>query len=332
VKKKIVPFIFVLFILVISACSPMQKAEEPTHIKAVVLPYTSFGPFFIAQEEGFFSDYNLDVEFVRMESGTSPLALLEHGDVDVLGSGPNIALFNALAGGSEIRVVADKGYLAADGCTYMALLAPQAWVDENQTLTAEAFLDKNVSIDSLNFEAFMFDKLLKEVGLSLDDMRVDDIAPPALSEALTNGGVDIVSVGDPWITRIVDSGAAVIWQPYQEIMPDMQFGFILFGGTLRNDNPDAAARFLAAILKGVDQYNEGKTPRNIEILAKYTQLDETTLTEACWPPMNPTGGINIDSINQFQEWAVGEGEQDKFIPEEDYWDPSFLEMAEKIVN
>jgi ABC-type nitrate/sulfonate/bicarbonate transport system substrate-binding protein len=321
--------ISVLFALLVS-CAQTPAEGEVMQIKAVVLPYTSFGPLFIAQEEDIFGEYNLEVEFVRMESGTSPLALLEQGEVDVLGSGPNLALFNALAGGSDIRVVSDKGYLDSDGCTYMALLAPPEWADENQAPTADSLRDKQVSIDPLNFEAFMFDQVLQDVGLSLNDVNMDDIPPPALIEALQNDAVNIVSVGDPWITRLVDTGEAVIWKPYQEVVPNMQFGFILFGRNLRLDNPDAGARFMAALLDGVEQYNEGKTPRNLEILSEYTQLDTATLEKACWPPMNLSGEINLDTVNQFQNWAVEQDLQDSVIPDEEYWDQSILDQANKL--
>jgi len=316
----------------LAGCGGPAVKNQPDHIKAVVLPYTSFGPFFIAQEEGFFEEYGLDVEYVRMDSGTSPLALLEQGEIDVLGSGPSLGLFNALAGGSQIRVVADKGYLDQQGCTYMALLAPTAWAEANQNPTADALQGKRISIDAINFEAFMFDQILESVGLTLDDVNIDDIAPPALPEAFKNDAVDIVSVGDPWITRILEDESIGIWKPYQDIVPDMQFGFVLFGAGIREKPNDVGARFLAALLRGVEQYDEGKTARNLEIMAQYTDLNVATLKAACWPPMNPSGDINLDTVDQFQVWAVSKGLQDTFIPTEEYWDSSYLEKARELIK
>jgi len=332
--RKLWMFILMAIVLagLLAGCGGNAVNDQPDHIKAVVLPYTSFGPFFIAQEEGFFEEYGLDVEYVRMDSGTSPLALLEQGEIDVLGSGPSLGLFNALAGGSQIRVVADKGYLDQKGCTYMALLAPTIWAEANQDPTADALQGKRISIDPINFEAFMFDQILENVGLTLDDVNVDDIAPPALPEAFKNDAVDIVSVGDPWITRILEDESIGIWKPYQDIVPDMQFGFVLFGASIQEKPNDAGARFLAALLRGVEQYGQGKTPRNLEIMAQYTDLDVETLKAACWPPMNPSGDINLNTVNQFQDWAVSKGLQDTFIPDEEYWDPSYLEKAQEFIK
>ncbi len=319
--------IFVLIGILMQSCGSAQPASEVVKLKAIVLPYTSFGPFFIAQEEGLFSEQNLEVEFVNFDSGTSPLPLLEQGEVDILGSGPSLGLFNAIGSGSQIRVVADKGYLASDGCTYMALLGSNSWMEKNQTTTTDSFKGVNISIDPTNFEAFMFEKVLKETGLELGDVNPQDIAPPALGEAVQNDAVDLISIGDPWIVRLTSGGNASIWKPYQEVVPNMQFGFVLFGPSLFRDNPEAGARFLAAYLKGVKQYNEGKTDRNLEILAKYTKLDTDTLQKACWPPMNDSGEINLQTVNEFQAWAADKDLIDKVIPDDQYWDGSFVNKA-----
>jgi NitT/TauT family transport system substrate-binding protein len=325
--------IFVMAFSLLTACSNnVGKQEDTVAIKAVVLPYTSFGPFFIAQEDGYFAEQNLNVEFVRFDSGTSPLPLLAEGEVDVLGSGPSIGLFNAIANGSAIRVVADKGYLAGDGCTYMALLASNVWTNQSQNQTAEALKGARVSIDPINFEAFMFDKVLRSKGLSLQDIYAQDVAPPALADAVQNNAVDLISVGDPWIIRLIETGQVSVWQPYQEIVPDMQFGFVLFGPSLYRDNPEAGVRFLAAYLKGVKQYNEGKTTRNLEIMAKYTKLDTETLKKACWPPISVSGQINLQTIDEYQAWAVDQGLIDNVVPDEKYWIPSFVEKATQLMK
>lgn len=332
-KKNNIIFILLLTLSLVSACAgEMEEENEVVSLKAVVLPYTSFGPFFIAQEEGFFFEQNLNVEFVRFDSGTSPLPLLAQGEIDVLGSGPSIGLFNSIASGTEIRVVADKGYLAADGCTYMALLATDAWSEANPEITADALQSARVSIDPINFEAFMFDKVLNDVGLGMSDIVGNDIAPPALAEAVQNDAVDIISVGDPWIVRLLDTTDLSVWKPYQEIVPNMQFGFVLFGPSLFKDNPDVGERFLAAYLRGIEQYNEGKTERNLEIMSEYTKLDVETLNKACWPPMNASGLINLETVNAYQQWAFENDLLDEVVSPDDYWVPSLVENAAKIVK
>jgi len=332
----------VLLILPLQACAPTQvitsstpmavtlepsPSPVPDKIKVVILPYTSFGPFFIAQEEGFFTQQNLEVEFVRSDSGTAPMPQLIQGQIDVLGSGPNVGLFNAIAQGGSVKMVADKGYLASDGCTYMALLAPPSWTEKYAASPVNALTNSKVSIDPTNFEAFMFEKVLSQSGLTLKNVIPQDIAPPALSSAVQNNAVDIISIGDPWIVRLLDTNLVTVWKPYQEIVPNMQFGAVLFGPNLLNNHPELGIRFMKAYLKGVAQYNLGKTDRNLEIMAKYTQLDVALLNRACWPPMHADGMIDTSTVEEFQNWALAQGLINQIIPTDGYWDSRFIDQA-----
>jgi NitT/TauT family transport system substrate-binding protein len=341
-KRQMIILFCTTLILSLQACAPAQGTTIPTpialtsepsptappdKIKVVVLPYTSFGPFFIAQEENFFAEQNLEVEFVPSDSGTAPMPLLLNGNIDVLGSGPNVGLFNAIAQGGSVKMVADKGYLASDGCTYMALLASPSWVQKYATSPNTALRNSKVSIDPTNFEAFMFEKVLNQSGLTLNDVLPQDIAPPALSDAVQNKAVDLISIGDPWIVRLLDTNLVTVWKPYQEIVPNMQFGAVLFGPNLLINHPELGVRFMKAYLKGVAQYNLGKTARNLDIMAKYTKLDVALLNRACWPPMHADGMINISSVEEFQNWGFAQGLINQVIPTNEYWDPSFVNQA-----
>jgi len=71
---------------------------------------------------------------------------------------------------------------------------------------------------------------------------------------------------------------------------------------------------MIAYLKSMRQYNQGKTERNLKILAKYTGLDQELLKICCWPSLRNNGQINIESMIDFQQWALKKGYLDKEIP------------------
>ena len=98
------------------------------------------------------------------------------------------------------------------------------------------------------------------------------------------------------------------------------------------ENPDAGRRFMVAYLKAVWQYNQGKTERNLEILAEYTGLDRELLNQACWPTARNDGQINVESILDFQAWAVEKGYLDSLVTEEQFWDPGFVEYANEVLD
>ena len=59
----------------------------------------------------------------------------------------------------------------------------------------------------------------------------------------------------------------------------------MFGPNLLEKNPEAGKKFLVAYMQGIQEYNQGKTARNLEIIGKYLEMDEAALNEAYWTPI-----------------------------------------------
>ncbi len=117
----------------------------------------------------------------------------------------------------------------------------------------------------------------------------------------------------------------MLWMTYQ-------LSVMVFGKNLLVDNREAGARFLAAYLKGVQQYNEGKTDRNLQIIAEATGESIEMLKAACWVPIREDGSIDFSGVDAFQQWSIEQKQLDKPVTEEQFWDPSFLAAAMKLLN
>ncbi len=89
---------------------------------------------------------------------------------------------------------------------------------------------------------------------------------------------------------------------------------------------------MLAYLKAVREYKQGKTERNLKIIAKHSGLDEELLKRCCWPSLRENGRINIESILDFQKWAVKKGLLDKVVTPEQFWDPSFVSYASRVLS
>jgi hypothetical protein len=89
---------------------------------------------------------------------------------------------------------------------------------------------------------------------------------------------------------------------------------------------------MVAYLQGVRRYNRGKTERNLEILEKHTGLDRDLLEEACWPAFRRDGRINARSILDFQTWAREAGILDVDVPEDQFWEPRYIDHANRILE
>jgi NitT/TauT family transport system substrate-binding protein len=327
-----------LIALLLGACAPPgaeQPQPEPVTLKVGILPYISYAPFFIAEEEGYFAEQGLQVELVRPGNVSEAVAALVQGDLDVAGGTVNSGYLNGMARGAEIRYVADKSYISATSCTYAAFIARRALVEAGELDSPAQLSGRRIAIpDSIRASVlgYYIEAMLETANLTLDDIEIVNLPSPAQIEALEEGTVDLILTGEPWVSRILKAGDAVLWMPVQQVVPDYQHATILYGHTLLEENPDAGKRFMVAYLKAVRQYNQGKTERNLEILAEHTGVDLELLDQICLPPMRNDGGINVDSVLDFQAWAVEKGYLDSVVTEDQFWDPSFVEYANEVLG
>ncbi len=89
---------------------------------------------------------------------------------------------------------------------------------------------------------------------------------------------------------------------------------------------------MVAYLKAVRQYNEGKTPRNVEVLMNRTGLEEDLLRSACWPPIGNDIRVQAGSLLEYQEWAVSRGIAERILSEEELVDHRFVEHARTVLE
>jgi NitT/TauT family transport system substrate-binding protein len=283
-------------------------------------------PLFIAQEEGFYAEQGLDVEFSELYT-VEAIPALGQGKIDVAAGLIPVNVLNSMARGTDIKIVADRGYLDPKTCAADALVARRQLVEDGELESPAQMKGLRASVERSSAEEYLVEKLLGTVDLTLADLETVQIPIPSELEALGDGSVDIVPTSEPWVTRMSQAGFGVAWMPFQEVIPDFQYLVVYYGPSLMQENLDAGRRFMVAYLKAVRQYNQGKTERNLAILAQYTGLDRELLREACWPTMRDDGQINVESIVEFQAWAVEKGYLDMQVSKEDFWDPSFVEYA-----
>jgi len=83
---------------------------------------------------------------------------------------------------------------------------------------------------------------------------------------------------------------------------------------------------MTAYLRGVRQYNQGKTPRNLEIVSRRVQLNPDTARALCWAPIKNDGALDAKSLLDFQKWGVDQGLQIRIVSDREYGD---LDLARK---
>ena len=191
------------------------KTEEKSSVDLGMLKLTSSAPLFIAIEKGFFEEENIEVN-VEWFDAAQPIAVATTGgSIDVGATGITASLYNMVAGGEDLLIVADKGR-EQEGYSSTALMVPKNSSIEN----IEDLKGKDIGITQTGSTFhYMAGRILEEHGLSTDDVNLVPLnSIPGLMETLESEKVDAVLLNEPNITRVVnDDYGKIIAQVGDEI-------------------------------------------------------------------------------------------------------------------
>jgi NitT/TauT family transport system substrate-binding protein len=298
-------------------------------VRVATSPFLSWAPLFIGDAEACFRRRGIEVEFIRMTGNVEALPALVAGQIDVVPGLLAPGYFNLMSRGADIRFVADKGHVESEGCCYRGILARRDLVEEGKLDSLPQLRGLRIAAERTAVSYYDVDRLLAAAGLTSDDVELIDVSYAAKLEAFEQGAIDVATASEPWLTMILDAGRAVLWKSTHELIPDYQHSFILFGPRLLNEDRDVGVRFVTAYLDAVRLYNQGKTDRNVEIIATQTGLSRDIVARACWVPIRDDGAMNVESVLEYEEWAHARGLLDEVVPVERFWSPFFIDEAGK---
>lgn len=305
---------------------PPATAPQTVSLKVVILPFISFAPFWIAQDDGYFAEQGLDVQLIDMTNQQDTLPAMLGGQVDVTSGQVYAAMYNAAAKDSPVKIVADKGYINPNSCENIAVIGRKGVFDAGE-LKAEQLKGSRMTIVSASWNEYYLDKLLESLNLTNTAVSNSALSSPAVFDAMNAGQVDITVQNEPWVTRLTEAGHVRLTPGISKLIPNSESAVMLFGAKLLGENADVGKRFMVAYLKAVRAYNEGKTDHNVALLSKYTKLPAELLKKMCWPALHPDGMINQESMLDFQDWAVKKGIVKTPATAEQLFDTSFVEYA-----
>ena len=297
------------------ADSPANGEARPK-VRVAISPHLSSGPLMIAQAEGFFKEEGLDVEFVSSLRSEESLAALVTGDIDVRAGPLHAGVLSAIAQGARLRLTAGQGELARGACTYFAIIV-RPGLDPT---TKGAIKRMRTSQDGV--ARFLVSEMLAPHGLDVRSIETIRLPEAAMANSLERGSIDAVAVSEPVLTRLGKTGR--VWVRAEDVVPNFQWGVLVFGPRLLDRDRDVGVRFIRAYNRGVRRYAEGKTDRNVAVIAEASGTTEPMTRDACWLTFRPGSGIDWKSIAEFQRWANEHGLMEHTLTRDQVWDSSFV--------
>jgi NitT/TauT family transport system substrate-binding protein len=322
--------------VVVTACiSQMQsssadpKEQVMTTVKVAYMPIISFGPVFIAKEEGYFAKQGINVELEKFQATSASLPSLINGDIAVTGGQLFPGLINAISKGAHVRIVVDKGRIVPGSCISSAFLVRKDLVTSGAVKTISDLRGRKIA--SSSDQSYGTYRALNLGNLTTDDVEMVVMTSSASVVGFENGAIDASFLMEPYITQAVKSGKAIVFLSGDVFIPN--YTTPLYYGTVFTDtNPELGRRFMVAYLQGVRQYNQGKTDRNIEILAKYTNLDWDLLDQSCWVPIGENGEIPMQPVRQYLDWMYANEKITQNVDDDQLFDMSYVNYANTVLK
>jgi NitT/TauT family transport system substrate-binding protein len=328
--------IFVGFAVLLSAsCAP--AAAQTITVGAT--SSTSDAPIYIADRKGYFRAEGLDVKVVNFRSAADMVAPLGAGQLEAGAGSASAGLYNAVARGIAIKIVADKAS-SPPGYGGTKILVRKDHLESGRYRELKDLKGMKFAMNAPGVSnTSTLNTLLKSVGLKYSDVETVDMPLPDHVAALRNKSVDASASVEPGPALAVRNGDAVVIKSDDEILPNHQIAVLLFAEDFARKRPDAAKNFMRAYIRAVRFYNgalkDGRldgpnADEVIAILSDATPIKSRDIYKLITPTgMNPDGRVNKASLAYDLAFYTEQGLVKSAVNLDDAVDGSFVEAALK---
>ncbi|MCC9625917.1 ABC transporter substrate-binding protein [Thalassospira sp. MA62] len=156
--------------------------------------WVGYGPLYIAQEEGFFEEEGLDVDLVVMEDVKTRMPALAAGRIDAAVTTIDTVLTFYTDDHPLTYLFAVDDSRGGDGI-----------VANQEISSVEDLKGKTIAYTEASVSQFFLSVLLKEHGMSLDDVTSMNMSAGDAGAAFVAKRVDAAVTWEPWLTRGKDT-------------------------------------------------------------------------------------------------------------------------------
>jgi len=309
------------------------SAQAPAaKVKLGVLKLTSSAVLFLGVEKGYFKEFGVDPELVYFQAAQPIAVALASGDIPVGATGLTAGLFNIVAGGVRIWIVADKG---------------REWPNHNLTALvvrkdlydagARSMRDlkgKKIGVTQIG-STFHYNvgRYLEKEGMAAGDVELVPLqALPALNDALTARRVDAVATAEPFVSRLESTGAGVTIIQTGDTFP-WQIATVMYSDAFAKNRALAVA-FMKGYVKSSRHYFDAVLARLsgpaidevVAITARHTGASPDLIRKG-FPYQDRDGRLMPGDVARQTAWWHAQKLVKTPVAEKEIVDETFLQAA-----
>jgi NitT/TauT family transport system substrate-binding protein len=302
---------------VMAGCrAPAAGTPEPTGLKIGLLPILDTIPFAIAEQNGYFKEQGIQVEFVAVKSAQERDALLQTGQIDgVINDLISAGLVDKETPRIKVVRVARRSY--PDAPQFRLLAAPAGALRTAADLRGVPIgISQNTVIEYITY------RLLQAQGLANSDIAIQEVtAIPVRYEQLMNGNLKAATLPDPLAQGAVAAGAHLIVDDSR--YPQYSISVISFRVETLAGRPNTVKKLLVAWEKAVAEVNANPA-RYQDLLIQKGQVPQSIQGTYRMPPFPAKGVPAPSEVADAVQWMLEKGLVARTIPYADMVDASFL--------
>jgi len=322
----------VLLVLGLLATGSASAQAPAAKVKIGVLKLTASAVLFLGVEKGYFQEFGIEPELVYFQAAQPIAVALASGDIPVGATGLTAGLFNIVAGGVHIWIVADKGREWPNH--NLTALVVRKDLYDGGVRSMRDLKGKKIGVTQIG-STFHYNvgRYLEKEGLAAGDIELVALqALPALNDALTAKRVDAVATAEPFVSRLESTGAGVTLIQTGDVFP-WQIATVLFSDRFARDRAQAVA-FMKGYVKASRHYFDavltGKTgpayDEVVAITAKYTGATPDLIRKG-FPYQDRDGRLMPGDVARQLAWWHAHKLVKTPVAEKDIVDESFLRDA-----
>ncbi|MDP8223442.1 MAG: ABC transporter substrate-binding protein [Candidatus Lernaella stagnicola] len=321
-----------------TAGAPPQAAAP---IKVGVSPVVSSAGFYLAKLRGYFDEQGVNVELLSFGgSGPEIIPFVASNQFQVGGGSVSPGMFNAIAQGNEVKIVADKAKIDPDDA-HDAFLVRQDHIDSGRYRTPADLKGMTIGLASkgrTNILVIGLERMLKKHGLTLNDVELVGAPFPTQLAALNGKRIDAACSIEPFVAKAEQAKLAKRVWGYEEVTPGFQVAVVFYSPRFAKERRADAEKFMIAYIKGLRDYINAfrygiGTESVIADLAKVLKVKDKSLYRRMRVTgFDPNGGVDKQSIAEAQDWFAAQGLIPHTVKVDGIVDDSFWKKAVEVLG
>jgi NitT/TauT family transport system substrate-binding protein len=249
-------------------------------VQVGIIPVSDVAILHLGQEQGFFADRGIELEFNLGQGGAALVPAVVTGEY-AFGFSGIVSILQAREEGLPLTAIAPTSWSNGEqGQHINALMASDPAVQDAGDLEG-----RTVALNILNSQVEVLARNSIEVaGGNPDNVNFVEMSLPDAVTALGSGDVQAFVCGEPFCTLAIDAGARVVADNWLDLVPDgIGLSGVYFSTTDQIEaDPALFEDIQAAILESLDYSAEHPDEWRAQI-PEYTEIDPALVERLTMP-------------------------------------------------